>query len=76
MLIDEFTFLQAFPCLAAFRANDSHFTTSTVPESPSLPEHLDRFIEQDWNPESSAAIDKWLQYTELEFGCDGGENHE
>jgi hypothetical protein len=74
MIFDKFTLSPDIRCLGGA---SPHFTASSASESlPPLPQHLDRFIEQDWNPEHSAAIDKWLQYTELEFGCDGDGSHE
>jgi hypothetical protein len=74
MIFDKFTLSLDISCLGG---DTPHSTASTASESlPPLPEHLDRLVDQSWNPEHSAAIDKWLNYTELEFGCDGGGSHE
>ena len=34
---------------------------------PALPPHLDRLIDEQWTPESSAMVDRWLAYLEAEF---------
>lgn len=40
---------------------------------PPLPPHLDRLLDQDWTPQASAAVDRWLAYVEAEFE---GVSHE
>ena len=34
---------------------------------PTLPPHLDRLIDEAYNPEASVMVDRWLWYVEAEF---------
>lgn len=36
------------------------------------PDWIEALLEQPWTPEASLAVDRWLQYFDLEFSGTGG----
>jgi hypothetical protein len=41
---------------------------------PPLPKHLDKLVDQPWNPKASLEVDWWLWYCQREFEMVGGKS--